>query len=122
MADLKLFCLVDGGSTSNAFPVKITSTDTIADLRELIKIKKSPEFDDIAADKLTLWRVSIPVTDDNEDFPILLDNIRENEKRKLRATYKVSIFGATLPEETIHVIVQRPPSGNADAFCISIST
>ena len=60
MADINLFCLVDGEST--AFSVKnIPSSDTIDDLKELIKIKKSPEFNDIAADRLSLWRVTIPI-------------------------------------------------------------
>ncbi|KAG0049373.1 hypothetical protein BGZ90_007360, partial [Linnemannia elongata] len=68
MADnlLTLFCLVDGEATTNAFPVEIESTETISDLKKLIRTEKSPEFDDIAADKLTIWRVSIPDKDDGE--------------------------------------------------------
>ncbi|KAF9270961.1 hypothetical protein BGZ88_007127, partial [Linnemannia elongata] len=71
--------------------------------------EKSPEFDDIAADKLIIWRVSIPDKDDDDETPIKIDNVPESEKKKLRATNKVSVFGAALPESTIHVIVQPPP-------------
>ncbi|KAF9962757.1 hypothetical protein BGZ73_002633, partial [Actinomortierella ambigua] len=53
---LTLFCLVDGEATSNAFPVKVAPDDSIGSLKDAIKVKKTPEFDDIAADKLTLWR------------------------------------------------------------------
>ncbi|KAF9968922.1 hypothetical protein BGZ73_009039, partial [Actinomortierella ambigua] len=66
---LTLFCLVDGESTSNAFSVKIPPSDSVDDLKELIENKKAPEFDDIAADKLTLWRVSHLVIDANKHQP-----------------------------------------------------
>ncbi|KAG0043615.1 hypothetical protein BGZ90_009029, partial [Linnemannia elongata] len=105
---LTLFCLVDGEGTSNAFPVEIESSKTIDDLKNLIKTKKTLRFDDVAAHKLTLWRVAIPDSDDA--IPIFVDDVPENEKKKLRATNKVSVVGAALPEDTIHIIVQRPPS------------
>ncbi|KAG0302864.1 hypothetical protein BGZ97_002144, partial [Linnemannia gamsii] len=57
--------------TSNAFPVEIESTKTIGSLKELFKAKKTNDFQDVDADRLTLWRVSIPDDDDN-DFPVLL--------------------------------------------------
>ncbi|KAK5796884.1 hypothetical protein F5H01DRAFT_401134 [Linnemannia elongata] len=103
---LTLFCLVDGEATSNAFPVEIESTKTIGDLKGLIKTKKTNDFQDVDADKLTLWRVSIHDDDDN-DLPVLLDSVPV--KKKLRVTNKLSmVFDADLPEDTIHVIVQRP--------------
>ncbi|KAK5827649.1 hypothetical protein F5H01DRAFT_100823 [Linnemannia elongata] len=105
---LTLFCLVDGEGTSNAFPVEIESSKTIGDLKNLIKTKKPLRFDDVAAHKLTLWRVTIPDSDDA--IPIFVDDVPENEKKKLRATNKVAVVGAALPEDTIHIIVQRPPS------------
>ncbi|KAF8923966.1 hypothetical protein BGZ47_004346, partial [Haplosporangium gracile] len=102
---LTLFCVVNGESTP--FSVKIESTKTIDDLKKLIKAEKTPEFNDIAADKLTLWRVSVTITDDDDEAPILLDNLPV--KKKLRATSKLSmVFDADLPEDTIHVLVQRP--------------
>ncbi|KAK5809561.1 hypothetical protein F5H01DRAFT_415530 [Linnemannia elongata] len=107
---LTLFCLVDGEATTNAFPVEIESSKTIGDLKEHFKTKKSPEFDDIAADKLTIWRVSIPDKDDDDETPIKVDNVSESEKKKLRATNKLSmVFDAAFPEDTIRVVVQRPP-------------
>ncbi|KAG0059739.1 hypothetical protein BGZ89_000156 [Linnemannia elongata] len=111
---LTLFCLVDGEGTSNAFSVKIASTDTVDDLKEHIKTKKSPEFDDIAADKLTLWSVSIPDDDDDDEIPIVLDNVNNKDKKKLRATRGLlEVFLDKPPKNTIHVIVQRPPPVHA---------
>ncbi|KAG9062435.1 hypothetical protein KI688_005350 [Linnemannia hyalina] len=105
---LKLFCLVDGESTSNAFPLTIPSSETVGELRKLIKVEKAPEFDDIAADKLTLWSILIPDDRNNDERPILLDTT--SGKTKLKATTKLSkVFTSELPDDTIHIIVQRPP-------------
>ncbi|KAG0320827.1 hypothetical protein BG000_003444 [Podila horticola] len=89
-----LFCLVDGEATSIAIPVEIESTKTIGDLKDLIKTKKTPRFDDIAADELTLWRVSIPdAVDDDDDLPILLDNIPGKDRKKPKTTPSTRCIG-----------------------------
>lgn len=101
-------------------------SETVDGLKKEIKHQKAPGFDDIAADELTLWRVSIPVADDNDevddnnDLPILLNNIPKNDKKKLKAvTQKVfNVFGNKHDEKMIHVIVQWPPSGNACRFSL----
>ncbi|KAG0249979.1 hypothetical protein DFQ27_009685, partial [Actinomortierella ambigua] len=107
---LTLFCLVDGASTSRAFPVNISPDDSMDDLKKLIKAKKAPRFDDVAADKLTLWRVSIPASEDDDETSILIDNVTSDHKRKLSPLTRLTkVFPEELPEETIHIIVQRPP-------------
>ncbi|KAH7028519.1 hypothetical protein BKA57DRAFT_431333 [Linnemannia elongata] len=107
---LTLFCLVDGEPTFNAFPVEIESTKTIGNLKDLIKTKKAPRFDDVAADELTLWRVSIPDDDNDDEIPIVLGNVNNKDKKKLRATRGLlEVFPDKPPKNTIHVIVQRPP-------------
>ncbi|KAF9408942.1 hypothetical protein BGZ94_002143 [Podila epigama] len=108
---LSLFCLVDGEATSNAFSVKIPSTGTVDDLKDLIKAKKTNDFQDVDADKLTLWQVSIQ-DDGDDDIPLTLDSVPE--KKKLRATNELSdVFEETPPKKTIHIIVQRPPPAHA---------
>ncbi|KAG0277974.1 hypothetical protein BGZ96_002590 [Linnemannia gamsii] len=108
---LTLFCLVNGFTTSDSFSVKLASNGTVDDLKDLIKDKIPGILEGIDAKDLTIWRVSIPDKDDDDETPIKIDNVPESEKKKLRATNKVSIFGAALPESTIHVIVQPPPRG-----------
>ncbi|KAF9946560.1 hypothetical protein BGZ72_000229 [Mortierella alpina] len=109
MTFIKLFCLVDGESTFNAFPVEIDPNQTIGDLKNLVKIRKSPRFDSVAADELTLWRVSILIPDvDDDEAPILLNSF--DEKKKLGpATRVCKLFSEVVPDETIHIIIQRPP-------------
>ncbi|KAG0277030.1 hypothetical protein BGZ95_006653 [Linnemannia exigua] len=110
---LTLFCLVDNEVTAQAFSVEIDRTKTVDHLRDLIKAKQSPDFDDIVAKSLTLWCVSIPITEDDE-IPKLLSNVIGKEKKKLGpATLLSKVFPEELPEETVHVIVQRPALGTA---------
>ncbi|KAK3817647.1 MAG: hypothetical protein J3Q66DRAFT_298758 [Benniella sp.] len=114
MAVLTLFCLIDG--TDTFFPVDIDRAQTVGHLKKLIKSESSNYFDlmKIDAAQLTLWRVSIP---DDDDLPTLLKSLNDkqklseflSDKEKLKATTKLSnIFDAELPEDTIHIIVQRP--------------
>ncbi|KAF9308146.1 hypothetical protein BG003_011553, partial [Podila horticola] len=106
---MSLFCLVDGEATSNAFSVEIDSSKTVDGLKKLIKTEKTNDFIDIDANHLTLWRVFIPLLDDDDDeMPIILETL--TEKKKLRpATYLDEVFNKGVPRKTIHIIVQRPP-------------
>ncbi|KAF9555551.1 hypothetical protein EC968_008844 [Mortierella alpina] len=111
---LTLFCLVDGEAASNAFPVEIELTKTIGELKKLIKVEQSPDFDDIVANNLTLWRVLIPINEDNDELPLLLNNVPQKERKKLGPATRLSkVFPDDLPEETVHIIVQRPPQVHA---------
>ncbi|KAF9326446.1 hypothetical protein BG006_010136, partial [Podila minutissima] len=84
-----------------AFSIKIPSNDTVAEFKNLIKTEKSPEFDDVAADKLTLWDVSFLECIILKDLPAA---------RKLHPMEKISdVFKDPLAEKTVSIIVQRPP-------------
>ncbi|KAG0019479.1 hypothetical protein BGZ81_009700 [Podila clonocystis] len=108
---LILFCLVDGETTTNAFPIKIPSSDNVYDLKKLIKAVKNNDFSNIDTEKLILWHVSIP-NEDNDGLPILLETVPE--KKKLGpVTYLSKVFPEELPEKTIHILVQRPPPVHA---------
>ncbi|KAG0351443.1 hypothetical protein BG005_009051 [Podila minutissima] len=109
----RLFCLLDGESTSNAFPVVIESSETVGELKERIKAKKTSVFHDVDADHLTLWCVSIPDPDDDDnknDVHIHVDNMPDKGRTKLKATHELSdIFQEKPAKRTIHIIVKRPP-------------
>ncbi|KAI8606064.1 hypothetical protein EDD21DRAFT_349408 [Dissophora ornata] len=103
-----IFCVLDGETRSNVFPVSISPTSTVGQLKKLLKAEKSNEFNNIDADKLTLWRVSIPNIDDNES-PILLNNIADNEKRRIFPRSLLSdAFPEDIQQQMIHVIMQCP--------------
>ncbi|KFH68113.1 hypothetical protein MVEG_06843 [Podila verticillata NRRL 6337] len=101
---LCLLCVVDGESTS--FSVEIDRTKTVDHLKKAIKAEKSPRFDDIAADELTLWRVSIP--DDQLDSAITIVALDDktalsNPRTRLSKNFPES------PEDNTYILVQRPP-------------
>jgi hypothetical protein len=105
--NLSVLCLVDGKTTP--FIVEVGRTKTVDQLKKLIKAEKANEFSDFDADMLTLWCVSIPDADDeeDEDLPILLNNISSDDKKKLKATHNLSdVFQETPPKKTMHIIVQ----------------
>jgi hypothetical protein len=119
---LTLFCLVDGDSSP--FPVEIEPTKTVGSLKDAIKAKKTPRFDDVAADELNLWSVSIPVSDDDDDdeISVYINNIPKDDKKKLKATRELlGVFGNEAPKNMIHIIVQRPPPGNAALLINSVT-
>ncbi|KAI1315757.1 hypothetical protein EDD11_000407 [Mortierella claussenii] len=107
--DLCLFCLVDGETPSSAFSIRIPLDNTVDDLKDLIKAKQSPAFNDVVASKLTLWHVSIAFGSVDRHAPIILDE--HGIATELNPTDDISeVFNIPLPKKTIHVIVQRPPS------------
>ena len=78
---------------------------------------QAPAFRDVAAKDLILWKVLIRIADD-EDLPILLNNIPKTDKKRLKAVTNTvfDVFGNAPDGKMIHIIVQRPPPGK-DLFC-----
>ncbi|GJJ75042.1 hypothetical protein EMPS_07400 [Entomortierella parvispora] len=100
---LTLFCIVSGDSTSQPFKVRIQDPHAdVSDLKEAIFEVYPQAFPNIKANDLVLWHVEIP---DTGNIPTL----ESVDKKLLRATTKLSkALGSELPEDTIHIIVERP--------------
>ncbi|KAF9424462.1 hypothetical protein BGZ76_003520 [Entomortierella beljakovae] len=99
---IKLFCILDGDSS--AFEVKLEADDSIAVLKEAIKKKKEPGFDDIASDKLVLYQIAVP----DQGIQVNLDKI-DSSTPLINGSDEISeVFGTSPAKKTIHVIVQRP--------------
>ncbi|KAF9375032.1 hypothetical protein CPC16_000939 [Podila verticillata] len=97
---LTLFCLVDG--EWNPFSVEVDRTKTVDTLKDAIKDKNAITFADVDAKMLTLWSVSIAVSDDDDDD--------EDDRKKLKATRELrGVFVDEAAKNMIHIIVQRPP-------------
>ncbi|KAF9423740.1 hypothetical protein BGZ76_003620 [Entomortierella beljakovae] len=99
-----LFCIIDGNSTP--FSVYFKPDDTIDNLKKAIKKEKAIEFAEIDADKLTLWLVNLEIQDDDEESPIQLEALPD--AKKLRPITRVSKIFPEVPEDTIHILVQKP--------------
>ncbi|KAG0204261.1 hypothetical protein BGX31_003187 [Mortierella sp. GBA43] len=106
MVVLKIWCLVNGTSLSNAFSVNVDASATVDDLKKAIKVDQSPDFDHINPKNLTLWKVAFTARDSDE--PILLD-IFKHAKKLLPREVLSSVFTGP-PDGDTYIIVQRPPS------------
>src|SRR5438045_3142714 len=96
---ITLLCLVKGNTTANAFSVKISEDKPISELKKAIKVKKHKTFHGVEADKLKLWKVTIP-----NDCNDLLSNLTLQDYVKLLATKKISKYFSDSPaKEHIHV-------------------
>ncbi|KFH62996.1 hypothetical protein MVEG_11034 [Podila verticillata NRRL 6337] len=85
-----LFGIMNGQCRANAFSVKINFADNnVDDLKKLIKHAKTPLWDYLAADELTLSRVSIPDDPNKQREMILLrDVIFQKELRTTESMVK----------------------------------
>jgi hypothetical protein len=103
---ITLLCLVKGNTTANAFSVKISRDEPVSELKKAIKAEKAPEFDNFPADRLRLWKVTIPGDQDDQ-----LRNLTLKDSDELLAIRKISkYFPDSPPEEHIHVLVSPPES------------
>src|SRR3954453_5142779 len=108
---ITLFCLVKGNTTANAFEVDIEKDKSISHLKKVIKAEKQNDFAGVDADKLRLWKVTIPGDQDD-----LLSNLTLNDGDELLATKKISkYFPDSPPEEHIHVLVSPPEATTASS-------
>ncbi|KAG0334544.1 hypothetical protein BG004_000363, partial [Podila humilis] len=109
---LTLFCVVDGEAT--LFSVKVASTDSVHDLKKAVKAAKAPRFDDVAADELILWHISIRIPPPKERGPFVLNEAES--PTELDPSDDISEVFPEIPfKKTIHVIVQRPPPDHAQS-------
>ena len=107
--ELNCFVYGDTPAVERIFPIVIARSRTVGTLKNLIKERKHPEFAHIAADRLILWNVSIPL-DKNADNA--LKQLVLRDQKKLFPTKRLSSYFPDEPaKEHIHVVIQ-PPSGN----------
>jgi hypothetical protein len=60
---LSLNCFVLGDDPDRFFTVEILKNKNVSILKDLIKEKKAPHLDHVAASDLDLWQVSFPIDD-----------------------------------------------------------
>ena len=104
--DLSLNCLVLGDDKKKVFTVKVPDSDNVSILKDLIKGKKTPHLDHLAASDLDLWKVNVNLpleaavnlTLDTSDYQMLTSPIAKLS----------SFFEFTPNDEYIHIIVKAP--------------
>ncbi|KAF8810559.1 hypothetical protein BYT27DRAFT_7091564, partial [Phlegmacium glaucopus] len=100
-------CYVSGDDSHRTFIVKINEDETVGTLKEYIKEKKRPKFDDIPADLLDLWNK--PVSS-NRDLKKNVEALNLVDDDSLCPHEILSnVFPSGLEKRTVHVIINLIP-------------
>src|SRR5436305_7625711 len=117
MSTITLSCLVVGENPyENAFPVDIDTNKvkTISKFKDAIKEKLHPKFENVSPNDIKLWKVDIPLEEENKKLELVNTKINVNIKDELGGVEllplsKISKHFTSQPaDEHIHIIVQRP--------------
>ncbi|KAF9428283.1 hypothetical protein BGZ94_002871 [Podila epigama] len=111
----KIFCIIDGASLKEAFSFNYEPTSDIEDLRNTIRT--SPHvvaFNDVAAFQFKLWKTSVSMIADDRTKAVPL-HTQANKEELLPFNVLSKVFPNTLPIDTIHIIIERPPPGNMES-------
>ena len=101
---ITLLCLVKGNTAANAFAIDIDSGKLVCHLKDAIKAKKQNDFAGVDADRLKLWKVSIPGDQDDQLRHLSLEGNEE-----LSAINDIGDYWPeSPPKKHIHVIVKLP--------------
>ena len=92
-----------------AFEVEIGKAKSVSALREVIKEKTRPKFDDIPAASLSLWKASVPINRDLKKYVEALNLVDDDSLY----SYEIlsDIFSSGLERRSVHIIIDRPHSG-----------
>ena len=109
---LNLNCSVLGDDASHTFPIKISKSDTVGDLRKLIKEENTPAFDHVPANTLILWKVSILV---NWSLTQNLSNRTFGDESSLLPVDELSeVFSDSPARRHLHIVVSAPPASECE--------
>ncbi|GES77802.1 hypothetical protein GLOIN_2v1805244 [Rhizophagus clarus] len=99
-----IFCLVQSDAIENSFPIDTRNYATFEHLKTAIKDAKQNAFVGIDADRLTLWRVNIIQTKENQEVIV-----KEHKGVKLHSFESVGSYFQETPTNTnIRIIVELP--------------
>jgi crinkler effector protein len=94
------------GLGNTAFPLDIESHATVGHLKDAIKEKKKNDLKDIDADRLTLYKVSIPYGKNLEQ--LARQAIREAPELDVSPRKLSKVFQEPIGEEEISIVVTLP--------------
>ncbi|KAF9434017.1 hypothetical protein BGZ76_008679 [Entomortierella beljakovae] len=103
---LSILCIIDGKAASEAFSISISKDEEVHDFQKLIKKEKVKEFGNLKPESLLLWKVSIPVPNDEKSIVRVGDL---DTKEHLQPEIRVSkAFPEGTPDNTISIVVAAP--------------
>ncbi|GES99318.1 hypothetical protein GLOIN_2v1878727 [Rhizophagus clarus] len=121
---ITLLCLVKGNTTANVFAIDIDSGKLVSHLKKVIKAEKQNDFAGLDADKLRLWKVSIPAKQPSAQLTAV-SKISVNIKDELGGVELSPVDdisehfdnGSNKPiKKNLHIIVE-PPIERKEVHC-----
>ena len=100
---LLLHCYHLGDDPNQIFPVKNEEAETVGILKDLIKKKKFPQYIQIIASNLKIWRVDLPIP----NFLESLEKIKLDDTNSLSPVDDVSEVFLAPDRKRVHVIIER---------------
>ena len=101
---LSLNCLIHGEGQGKMFTVKIDNTENVSILKDLIKEKKAPHLNHVAASDLDLWMVDTQLDGLGEE-PVYANLNNEKLSPRKKLTF---LFNGTVDEGRLHIIAKAP--------------
>ena len=117
----KFNCWVLGEDSTRVFPVEIDRGENVGGLKKAIKEEMKPAFDNITANSLEVWNVSIPI-DEDVNLEAQVKNLRLHEKKPLWPSKGLHRIFRDLDKEGLHVVVKAPPSEHRCLFLSLFNT
>ena len=118
MSVANLHCWVHGNNPDVIFPVEIATTKTVGALKQAIKEENKHAFQHVDADILDLWKVSIPLNDDN--FHHKLEYLDLADELLLSARHQLSSVFLDKPTGNDLNIVIKAPVGEREPFSVFV--
>jgi Crinkler effector protein N-terminal domain len=112
--NLRINCITHGDDDSHVFTTEIDPTHNVSALKKAIKEDEKRAFQDVDADTLRIFKVSLPM-DDVLDATLQSLQLRHDPPNGVHhlstPTKPLKGIFADARDEYIHVVVQRPTAG-----------
>ncbi|EGN98654.1 hypothetical protein SERLA73DRAFT_181211 [Serpula lacrymans var. lacrymans S7.3] len=107
---LTITCWIYGSDVESIFNVKISSSETVSNLRDVIKNVNTNKLRNVDASDLDLYSICLPDDEQLEGTLSLWDDSEEKKlTRPLKGLDKISkVFSEPPKEDHLHIIVQNP--------------
>jgi hypothetical protein len=117
---LSLRCWIVGDDPARAFEVDVPKSGSVSALKDAIKLKQQPDLDNWPANKLDVWAVAVPLTNEKEIVETAEKATNELRLEGWKLLRKVDLFKSP-DEEHLHVVVRTPEGTRQSLQLDSIS-
>ncbi|KAI8349855.1 hypothetical protein B0O80DRAFT_459469 [Mortierella sp. GBAus27b] len=128
--EFQVVCLLEGAPLSKVFSVKVSSDNTVDELKDIVKARIAPKLDNVSVFDMQLWKVTVP-TRSSKNTAIVLDSISFKQEldpldhlsKDITSKEAVILIQVPVLQAPTHIIPARTssPSLSDDMSCESES-